>query len=336
MKRLHPIVVLALVAACATGEEPGGAQDEAPRPFVALTFNTGSGASVLDDSADFGPTQSDQGDEHYGNGLAWDDAITRTAAFLADLEPDLIGFQEIFHAPECDEVPTEAHAGFICERWQAGEPTVLEEVVSDAYQLACHVGTPDECIAVHERFGRIRGCDDRFCLEGVLGGPVGEDCSSKTRVGRVTLDLTDGGELTVVHVHANSGGTPEDDACREVEIDQIFVDQGDGQPAARGERNLILGDFNSDPWRFEGVLGSADRWNQYVEDEGYRFLLGDDGEGWATYGGLIQIDHLVGDAFEPVSCQTAGEHGPEPLTPVLPYVHFDHQPVWCTLAWQAR
>jgi len=53
----------------------------------------------------------------------------------------------------------------------------------------------------------------------------------------------------IVNVHGSSGFTDADLDCRQAQFGQVFVDMGDGKPAANGERNVIMGDFNTDPVR---------------------------------------------------------------------------------------
>jgi hypothetical protein len=72
--------------------------------------------------------------------------------------------------------------------------------------------------------------------------------------------------LTVVTVHGTSGVMPEDMECRRRQVEQIFENL-DGEPAANGARNVILGDFNVDPCRVpEWLDESSNEWNRRVGD----------------------------------------------------------------------
>jgi hypothetical protein len=53
--------------------------------------------------------------------------------------------------------------------------------------------------------------------------------------------LAEGSTITVVNVHGSSGLAQEDQDCRVLQFDQVFVDLGDvGEPAANGARNPVL------------------------------------------------------------------------------------------------
>lgn len=322
MSRLLSLLLLATFGCAATEPEPF--------TVVAVTFNTGTTEGLRHDpesSDGYGSEQAALSDMYYGDGLAWRPVVEATRAFFAEVQPDVVGFQEVFHSPECAAIPTEAHAGFVCEAWSAGDPTVANVVLGMGYQVACHLGKPDKCAAVRRDFGTFRGCDEDYCLEG-LGGVRVPDCGSGGRVGRAVIDLVDGGELTLVNVHGSSGLTPDDITCRVAQVRQIFEDL-DGAPAANGQRNIILGDFNTDPLRFIDADASARLILENV-GEGLRFDFITD-VGWDTpgsYGDLADIDHVITDSFEG-ECWVAGQTEGHPA--VYGGVYFDHRPVVCTL-----
>jgi len=302
--------------------EPGDTGDtgEQPLSFTAVTFNVGGHANGQDDVAD----------EHYGNGLAWIPAVEQTTAYLAALSPEVIVFQEVFHAPDCAEIPEEFHSGYICETWQPGDPTVAQMILGDGYQVACHLGKPDKCAAVKTSFGSFAGCDEDFCLEGLDGGQV-EDCGGGSRVGRGVIELVDGGELTIVNFHGTSGFLPDDQLCRVAQVEQVFIDLLDenGEPGANGNRNLVLGDFNTDPARAVLLDFSAARWNDFVgDDHPFHFITDVGPDVLPTYANTINIDHQVSDSFVG-SCSHPG------ITPgedaVVDFSYYDHVPAVCTL-----
>ncbi len=289
-----------------------------PLQFVAVTFNTGGHANG----------QADVADEWYGNGLSWLPAVEQTTAYLDVLEPDIIVFQEIFHSPDCADIPVEFHAGYVCETWQPGDPTVVQTVVGPDYQVACHLGKTDKCAAVKTSFGSIAGCDSDYCIEGLAGGMV-EDCGSGSRVGRGVIELVDGGELTLVNFHGTSGFLPDDQACRVGQVNQVFEDL-DGEPGANGMRNLVLGDFNTDPVRGFLLDVSAQRWNDFVGDaHPFHFItdVGDDAQ--PTYAGSVNIDHLVSDTFDGECWHPGISAGYEA---VVDFNYFDHVPAVCLLS----
>ena len=298
---------------------------------VVVTFNTGSSVSLRhgDGSDDgYSAAQAAITDEWYGNGLSWKPFVESTAQFFDELQPDIVAFQEIFHPGECPGIPEEARLGTVCEDWEPGHPTVAQRLLSQGWQVMCNPERPDKCLAVRNEFGRFEGCDDELCLEGMAGFGV-DGCSSGVRIGRARIRLADGGRLTVINVHGTSGINSEDAACRAKQVDQVFADFGDGEPGANGERNLILGDFNTDPGRFVGSDESADRWRQYV-GSGLPFHfhteIGPDAE--PTYAELFNIDHVVSDQFQG-DCWAAGVSEGHP--DVLEAVFFDHRPIVCTL-----
>jgi len=324
MRRLAPILLLFLVA-CPQPEP------EEPPAIVAVTFNTGTSESMGHDALpDDGYTSEHAAlsDAWYGDGLAWVPAVDAARAFLAEVEPDVVAFQEIFWSDECADIPVEARGDFVCETWSEGDPTVAQTVLGDGWQVACHPGKPDKCAAVREGFGTFAGCDAGFCLEGLTGFGV-EDCGNGARVARGVIERVDDTELTLVSVHGSSGIAGDDEQCRLQQVDQVFVDLGDGAPAANGETNLVLGDFNTDPGRWTGSDPSAARWAEFVGDGlPFRFITDVGPDAVPSYGDLVNIDHVVSDALVG-SCRIAGLEG-EP--PVIDAVYFDHKPVVCEVA----
>jgi len=285
--------------------------------FVAVTFNTGGHADGEDDVAD----------EWYGNGLSWIPAVEQTQAFFADLQPDVVVFQEVFHSPDCAEIPVEYHEGYVCESWSEGDPTVAQVILGAGYQVACHLGKTDKCAAVKQTFGTFVGCDSDFCLDGLAGGEV-EGCGSGSRIGRGVIQLTAGGTLTVVNVHGTSGFLPADQLCRVAQIDQVFVDL-DGEPAANGVLDLVLGDFNTDPGRAAFTDLSAARWNDFVGDDlPFHFVTDVGPDAQPTYAGLVNIDHQVSDALTGTCWHPGITAGTDP---VVDFDYFDHVPAVCDL-----
>lgn len=320
------VVWLALLMACG-GDEP--------IELRVVTFNTGGGAGGSDDHPDgFTDVEAGYSDEHYGNGLAWLPAVEATRAFFDATRPDVVAFQEIFHSEECEAIPAEARAGFVCETWSTGDPFVTQLVLGDGYQVACNLDKSDKCIAVRRAFGRIVGCDADVCLDH-LGGARVDGCGGGSRVGVAEIELLDEGEpngrvVTVVGVHGSSGLTVDDQACRERQFDQVWVDlrDGSGLPGARGTHNIVLGDFNTDPERAKRIDSSARRLNELVDMLGWTFItqVGLDAPG--SYAGAVDIDHVLSDVFEG-SCTipgvTEGERVYEPS-------YFDHAPIVCDLS----
>ena len=113
------------------------------------------------------------------------------------------------------------------------------------------------------------------------------------------------------------------------QVDQVFVDFGDGEPGIRGARNLILGDFNTDPGRARLVDESARRWHDFVgEGKPFWFISKLGANAPRSYRGFADIDHVVSDCYRG-DCRYLGVD-PQ-LSPVWEGVYFDHVPVVCEL-----
>ena len=304
--------------------------------IVTVTFNTGTSESMGHDSEPddgYSGQHAEYSDLYYGDGLAWLPAVEAATTFLADVAPDIVSFQEIFDSEECVDVPEEARADFICEMWQPGDVTVAQLVLGAGYQVMCHPQKSDKCAAVNRDFGSFQGCDEDYCVEGLEGYEV-DDCGNGSRIGRGTIDLVDGGELTLVNVHGTSGMGSEEMDCRAKQVDQVFVDLGDGEPGANGERNLVQGDFNTDPGRMAQVDPSAARWGDFVALDGdptdgeFHFVTEVGADTDATYAGIMSIDHVVTDTGTG-TCWHSGvtEGHPE----VIDAIYFDHKAAVCTL-----
>jgi hypothetical protein len=326
MRQLAGGIIVVALLACGCSADPPALS------FIAVTFNTGTNpGQPHDDPPDDGYSSADAdiSDMWYGDGMAWLPAIDAARRLFAEVSPDLVGFQEIFHTGDCPNIPPEYHDRFACSGWSPGDPTVAQMALGGDYQVACHLDKPDKCLAVHRRFGSFRACDADLCLDGLAGAEV-PDCGSGSRIGRGVVDLVAGGALTVVNIHGSSGFTAEDQRCRVAQFDQVFVDLGDGAPAASGAVNVIVGDLNTDPGRLAGGEDSATRFAAFVGD-GQRFhFVTDVGEdATPTYAGAFNIDHVVSDAYQG-SCWAAGISEGHPA--VIEAIYFDHVPIVCTLA----
>lgn len=334
LRNVENRVALSLLIVGVVGCDSDGSNDaEAPDPlanaefvFTAVTFNSGTTEGLRhDDPPDDGYTSEDAvtSDLHYGDGLSWQVAIDATQTLFERLSPDVVAFQEIFGG-DCASIPPEARAGFHCDGHQPGDPTVIEQVLGPDYQVACNLGKPDKCAAVHRRFGTFRGCEEAVCLDGLDGAPV-DDCGSGSRVGRGVIDLVVGGSITVVNFHGTSGVDAESQACRVAQIDQVFVDL-DGAPAASGSANLVLGDFNTDPVRFGDGDVSALRLLDFAGPERpFGFITEADVFAEPTYAGIFNIDHVLSDAFVG-TCEAET---------VFDAIYFDHVPIVCRVGGDA-
>ena len=321
MKAATGLAAIALLVGC-------GGDDAVMLDFTVVTFNTGTTEGLAhDDPPDDGYTSqhATYSDLHYGDGLAWTPAISAATAFFTEVSPDLIGFQEIFYSEECAEIPAAARTDFVCESWSAGDPTVARLILGSGYQVMCHPGKSDKCVAIKKAFGNFRGCNDDFCLEGMEGYRV-DGCGSGARVARATVDLVSGGSLTLVNYHGSSGLMDEDEQCRVAQIDQVFVDLGAGTPGVSGERNLVIGDLNTDPGRLALNDASARRWNDFVgQAHAFHFISAVGEDAPPSYQGILNIDHVMGDVIDG-ACWVAGL---DDQPAVIDAVYFDHKPVVC-------
>jgi len=322
---------------CRLETAPGSGVEVNPNPrFVVVTFNTGT-TEALNHESDgdgYGEEQARFSNDYYGDGLAWVPAVEAVTDWFATLKPDVVVFQEIFYSDECVGIPVEAQIGFVCETWSPGDPTVVQVVLGSDYQVACHPGNSDKCLAVKKSFGSIRQCEDEdFCIEG-LDGEVIEGCQSGARVARATIDLVSGGEITAVNLHGTSGLSENDIDCRVQQVEQVFINM-DGEPAANGARNVVMGDLNTDPERIPGSLDdSVMAWNDYVGgNQPFQWVSDDTATFIAEIPGLpisspLAIDHVISDTFAG-SCYVPGSSDGYPA--VYSNVYFDHRPQVCDI-----
>ncbi len=300
--------------------------------FTVMTFNTGTSeqnGGARDDDA-YTEWHAQQSDQYYGDGLAWVPAVEAARDFIAAVAPDIVVFQEIFYSGDCIDVPAESTTDFVCDGWTRETPTVAQVITGAGYQVMCHWQKNDKCAAVRKDFGRFRGCDSDFCLEGMEGYKV-ETCGSGSRIGRGTIDMVGGGTVTLVNVHGTSGFKEDEMQCRVRQFQQVFEDFGDGTglPAASGERNLIMGDFNTDPGRAVIFDPSAVKLVEHVgAGKPFHFITEVGENVTPTYGGVGNIDHVISDVFEG-SCWAAGVT--DGHAPVIDAAYFDHVPQVCTL-----
>lgn len=337
VRHLSRVLVAASLAGCTAttidGDDTGDSGDGGGTPLTlrAVTFNTGTSTGLghdLDTEDGYTSEHAAWTDEAYGNAMSWPRAEEAATAWMATTAPDIVAFQEILYDPLCAEITPKPELGLRCATYTPGGPTQPQRVLGEGWQVACHPGAPDKCLGVRTAFATLDGCDDDLCLEGLEGTPIDGCGSTRARVARARLTLADGSALTVVSVHGSSGIAPDDMACREKQYLQVFDDAGDGAPLADGERNLVLGDFNTDPVAYAAFDASAAVIAGQTDADGpftRHTRAGDDGP--KSYGGLADIDHVLSDAFDG-GCWHAGLEG---HPPVLDAVFFDHRPAVCDL-----
>lgn len=314
--------LLLALGACA-GEEGG-----APRPFVAITFNAGTTPGLPHDAPpDDGYTgeMAEIADALYENSLAWNPAEEALTRFLAEHAPDVVAFQEIFHDPWCEDIEVDPSLDFVCRDASPERPLQVQRLVGEGFQVACVPDQDDTCLAVRRSFASFVDCEDDICP--LVGFPPPNGCTSRPRLGSAEVQTADGASLVLTVFHGSSGLIGDTPDCRAEQVEQIFVDRGDGQPAAWGEANLAMGDLNTDPFLFAEVDPSAARWNEHVGDgKPFHYVSSSDPDGPETYVTHVRIDQVVSDALAG-SCVVAGVS--EGTAAPIEAVYWDHHPVIC-------
>ena len=303
-----------------------------PRDIVVVTFNTGM--HDIDSNDAYSKSKAKTVEDYYGAGLAWDPAIADTAAWLKTVDADIVGLQEIFDPEECPNIPAEKRTGLVCETWKPGDPSVAQRILGPGYQIACQLEHHDICAAVKLSFGKFQGCTGAVCPDG-LGGVQVPTCGHGGRVGRGVIELASGGTLTLASIHASSGYDAATVGCRTKQFEQLFVSL-DGAPAANGARNVVLGDFNTDPGRLTAIDASAQALASYVAGGKPFHFVTDVGSSVApTYVQTVvpllpaglNIDHVASDKLTG-SCWTPGVTAGHPAVGAG---YFDHKPQVCTV-----
>ncbi len=315
------------------GRGDGGSASEPS--WTVFTFNVGTSKGLAHDvdGDEYDSEAAEITDQFYHNSLSWQRAEDALAVFVAAERPAIAFLQEVFYDGWCAQGPQPPPDWSVCAHLPPDGALQLERVFGPDYQIACHEGHPDKCIAVRRDIGRIRGCPkDGVCLDGLHGGPPPWPCSHGPRAARAEVDLADGTTLVVVSIHATSGLSAEDAACRAAQFRRVFIDAGDGSPLAPGsEPVLIGGDLNTDPLMFAASDESAATWNEHVgAGKAFVDLAEPDQDAPASYLGIAHLDHIATNAFEG-DCVVAGRSAGVP--PVLEATYWDHSPVVCKLRW---
>lgn len=330
---------LPLLALLGTACTPDDTPPPAEAPLTVLTFNTGTSTGLRHDADDpddgYSSATAQLVDAHYGNAMAWRPAEEAVTAWLATVQPDVVGFQEIGSDAVCDTLPDTfdpAAHDLLCDPPDPSGRTQPQRVLGEGHQVACHPGKPDKCLGVRTAFATIRGCDDDLCLEGLEGREV-PGCGSGARVAAATLDRPDGTALRVVHIHGSSGISVDEAACRVAQLEAVF-DGTDDAPPLVGDGTLpvlVLGDLNTDPTRFAATDASARYLLDLVDDTPFAFHTDISEDGPRPYAGLASIDHVLSDHLEG-DCTAVGldPDGPEG-DPFGGFTFFDHRPILCRL-----
>ena len=177
----------------------------------------------------------------------------RLAAAIANLDPDVISLQETVSAAQCAAM-TESDAAKVCFATHTAAIEVqARRLVGAAYTVACDTRAHYECVAIKRTWGAIRGCaDGELCIASAVAqtADAGAGCDPGFSVSAVTVEPRRGAAFRLVDLHPPSGKAV---ACRRAALVDVF----EGPAAlARGNRSLLSGDFNLDP--FAGTDASED------------------------------------------------------------------------------
>jgi hypothetical protein len=310
-----------------------------PVNFTVMTFNTGTTNNILhgrDEEAGEGDGYTDahaaENAAKYSNNLAWNPAEQALAQFIAERKPAIVAFQELYYDPWCADIEVDPQFDFVCNEYEADGPLQIERLLGDDYSVACAGGHPDNCVGVLKQFGFLPECGGAGpCLEGLAGMAPPSGCTSGARVGTALVELNDGRQLAVVNAHTVAGMTTENMACRKEHFQQIFEDRGDGNPAAFGPANLIMGDMNTDPFLLAGADPSATYLASKVgPGKAFHFVSSDSQVGPDTHATPMKLDHVISDALVG-SCVVAGVSEGTALPMETSY--WDHRPVVCEVEW---
>lgn len=263
----------------------------------------------------------------YADRLAHTEAIAEAADWIAETDPDVVVLQDLFDVRDCELVPADERAGFVCEEDEP--PSVARQVLGDSYTIACHDDNATACIGVHSRFGVPDGCEEEGeCLDGAAGDAI-EGCPGGARVGRVTIPLVEA-ELTMVNVQASEGMSDPAQACRIAQFEQIWLEM-DEDPAANGDRSVVFGSFETDPARLARRDVSAARLIELHEAaEDFLFVTRTNNRSPGAYRGTFDLDHMTSNFYHGACLYS----GIDDAVPSLG-ARFDHPAIRCelTLGW---
>lgn len=310
-----------------------------PLAFKVATFNVGTSSQTLHDKDEeqgdgdgYTSTQAAYINDYLGNSLAWFPAEAALKAWLDKERPEIVAFQEMMWDPWCEDAPAPPpDIGLVCQGYTADRPWTAERLLGEDYQLAYAVGQEDLFVGVRRDFGRLDGCPETGRCTALTGQGVFGECNKSPRVTAITVTVKDGRQLVLVNAHTTAGMNEHDQMCRAKQIDQIFLDDGSGQPLANGEVNLVLGDMNTDPFLFAGADASADQLNKYIgPGKAFAYLSSASAEGPPTHVTTMRLDHVASDALTG-SCVVPGESEGTQL--IMTTSFFDHRPVLCAVSW---
>jgi len=170
------------------------------------------------------------------------DVEERLAKNLKQVKPDVIALQEMIAPWQCQGVqhPLGWHVCSIAQ-----DPPQARRLLGDDYSIVCEPNGQFECIAVHRQAGEIIGCPvGGLCYNARTPVPL-PGCDAGFSISAVTVRLVNGSIFDVINVHPASFST----SCRAELLNRALEGDGTSPSIIQGEKVLIMGDFNTDPWR---------------------------------------------------------------------------------------
>ncbi len=302
---MHRLVPMLILAGCATSEPAevgggaagGGKGDGGESSLRLIQANVGNVAVTCNG---------------YNFKLCYSETESRLAASLASYDADVISLQEVVSLEQCAGM-NEIDAQRVCHPTHTAR--VAEQarrLVGDAYTIACDTRSHYECVAVKRTWGAIGGCPDgELCIDASVmeTASVVPGCDAGFSASAVVIEPHHARPFRLVDAHPPSGKAV---ACRRDTLVKVF----EGHDAlARGERSLLSGDFNLDPFTGDDAseqyfgswvgAGKAFRYHSGPAEHSppritasYPSILG--------YGGDHTYDHVVSN-FASGTCTTLGE-----------------------------
>lgn len=187
------------------------------------------------------------------------------AGRLAELQPDVVGVQEVLSRARCleDGEPWEDDPERTCFDADEREDAVRRLLGPD-YSIVCDAIESVDCVGVHVDFGTIEGLAPggyEAAWSGTLPLPEGFDlctftendcreklavCDAESSMMALTIETLAGPRIEAVHAHPSAFGQ----ACREHQLADGFAALLDAQEEDPGLGIMMFGDWNLDPDRF--------------------------------------------------------------------------------------